>query len=101
MRVLVCGGEDRLVRSATPDTRPIDVAPTQPEPAQSERNGGGGNGGGHDLHPLIQGLLKELPEARTQWPTAKRKLWLATADSIFKLIYPSDEAEKERGIISK
>jgi hypothetical protein len=37
-----------------------------------------------DLHPFIQGLLKELPAAGDVWPEAKLKLWLDTAARIFK-----------------
>jgi hypothetical protein len=48
---------------------------------------GRGDGGPTDLHPFIQGLLKELPPAGGVWPDAKRKLWLDTAASIFKVIY--------------
>lgn len=40
-----------------------------------------------DLHPFVQGLLKELPKAGTAWPEDQRKLWLDTAASIFKMIW--------------
>jgi hypothetical protein len=40
-----------------------------------------------NLHPFVQGLLKELPKAGDVWPEAQRKLWLDTAASIFKMIY--------------
>jgi hypothetical protein len=40
-----------------------------------------------DLHPFVQGLLKELPKAGDAWPENQRKLWLDTAASIFKMIY--------------
>jgi hypothetical protein len=62
--------------------------------AEKEVNGknGSGNGTTTDLHPFIQGLLKELPPAGDIWPDAKRKLWLDTASSIFKIIYEDDEA---------
>jgi hypothetical protein len=44
-----------------------------------------------ELHPFIQGLLNELPDkGRTggqDWPADQRKLWLSTAESIFKMIY--------------
>ncbi len=61
-----------------------------------------GNGGGKPpppppppqgptLHPFVQGLLNELPDAGRSagsvWPEDKRKLWLSTAESIFKMIY--------------
>jgi hypothetical protein len=46
---------------------------------------------GPTLHPFIQGLLNELPDAGKtagiEWPDSKRKLWLSTAESIFKMIY--------------
>jgi hypothetical protein len=40
-----------------------------------------------NLHPFVQGLLKELPKAGDVWPEDQRKLWLDTAASIFKMIY--------------
>jgi hypothetical protein len=36
--------------------------------------------------------VKELPPAGDIWPDAKRKLWLDSASSIFKIIYEDDEA---------
>ena len=48
----------------------------------------------------IKSLLKELPPAGDIWPDAKRKLWLDTASSIFKIIYemtrPPTEAAQNR-----
>ena len=38
-------------------------------------------------HPFIEGLLKTLPSAETQWPIEARKKWLLTAENIFGLIY--------------
>jgi type I restriction enzyme R subunit len=35
---------------------------------------------------------RELPQAGEKWPEPKRKLWLDTAASIFKIIYADDEA---------
>ena len=49
--------------------------------------GGGGGGEPPNLHPFVQGLLRELPPAGDYWPEEKRKLWLDTAASIFKMIY--------------
>jgi hypothetical protein len=50
---------------------------------------GTGNDGSEPpgLHPFVQGLLKELPNAGDVWPEDQRKLWLDTAASIFKMIY--------------
>lgn len=39
------------------------------------------------LNPFIEGLLKELPPPKSQWPVEARKRWLQTAESIFGLIY--------------
>jgi len=38
-------------------------------------------------HPLIEGLLKELPEPQTEWTTEDRKKWLEMASTIFNVIY--------------
>lgn len=49
----------------------------------------GGNGGGQ--HPLIDGLLKELPEPKTEWPMEERKNWLEMASTIFNVIYKNSD----------
>lgn len=55
---------------------------------EKRRDKGGGDGNEPpNLHPFVQGLLKELPKAGDLWPEEKRKLWLDTAASIFKMIY--------------
>jgi hypothetical protein len=88
-------GKNRLVMPATNGhgTKPVIEAPS-PEPAKSDQKSknGGSDDGGSNLHPFIQGLLKELPLAGDEWPEAKRKLWLDTAASIFKIIYKDDSA---------
>jgi hypothetical protein len=73
-------------------------ASTKPEADPKKvSDGGGGNGNEPpDLHPFVQGLLRELPKAGDVWPETKRKLWLDTAGSIFKMIYrdePSNESK--------
>ena len=40
-----------------------------------------------DLHPFVMGLLQELPAPGTYWAPERRQLWLATATSIFQMIY--------------
>jgi hypothetical protein len=75
-------GEDRLVQPSfgpLPLTKPIEGKEPQREK--------GSGGEPPDLHPFIQGLLKELPPAGEIWEDSKRKLWLDTAASIFKMIY--------------
>lgn len=39
------------------------------------------------LNPFIQGLLTELPAAKSDWSTADRVKWLQAAAQIFDLIY--------------
>ena len=46
-----------------------------------------------DLHPFVQGLFKELPKEAGVWPEERRKLWLDTAGSIFKMIYKDAEQQ--------
>jgi hypothetical protein len=46
-----------------------------------------GDGSLDDLHPFIMGLLQELPVPGTYWAPERRSLWLATATSIFQMIY--------------
>lgn len=40
-----------------------------------------------DAHPLIDGLIRELPAPGEAFPQARRKAWLACAAAIFDLIY--------------
>jgi hypothetical protein len=65
-------------REEPPREKPDDV---------QKRNSGSDGNEPPDLHPFVQGLLKELPKAGTPWPEEQRKLWLDTAASIFKMIY--------------
>jgi hypothetical protein len=64
----------------------------KPDDAQNRNNGSDGNEP-PNLHPFVQGLLKELPKAGTPWPEDQRKLWLDTAASIFKMIYRDTPAK--------
>jgi hypothetical protein len=89
-------GEDRLVRPRT-DVPSNDASQRKPDAAadeQGNQNPGGGGGGGGDLHPFIRGLLDTLPEPGSSWSSADRKIWLGTAESIFKLIYKDDSARQ-------
>lgn len=40
------------------------------------------------LHPIIEGLLGELPPPGTVFPVEARKLWLQVLELVLKLIYP-------------
>ena len=63
------------------------LRPNEKRDEEKKRNNGSGGDEPPDLHPFVQGLLKELPKAGSVWPEAQRKLWLDTAASIFKMIY--------------
>lgn len=68
------------------------------EKREEEKRRDKGNGDGNEppeLHPFVQGLLKELPKAGEVWAEEKRKLWLDTAASIFKMIYKDAPASAE------
>jgi hypothetical protein len=86
--------QDRLIAPVIRDGNQSDA------PSANEEKGGngagGGSGSGGDQHPLIQGLLLELPSPKTPWSTQQRMNWLGMANSIFKLLYTSqDGAEIE------
>jgi hypothetical protein len=61
---------------------------------KKKRNNGSDGNEPPDLHPFVQGLLKELPKAGEVWPEAQRKLWLDTAASIFKMIYKNADMDE-------
>lgn len=82
-------GRTRLVMPAVvvEDAPPPPPLLDESDKGGKGKNGSGGDGKTPDLHPFIQGLLKELPASGTVWPEPERKLWLDTAASIFKMIY--------------
>lgn len=55
-------------------------------------NGSGGSGGGRqtELHPFIEGLLDELPAAKSDWSVKDRAVWLDAAAKVFQLMYKGD-----------
>jgi len=78
---------DRLViPSGLNQTAPkLEDAP--PKDRTENKPSGGGGGGGNNLHPFIQGLLAELPAAKSEWSMSARAEWLQAAEQLFKLIY--------------
>ncbi|GIK87289.1 MAG: hypothetical protein BroJett026_27700 [Betaproteobacteria bacterium] len=80
--------QDRLT---SPPIRPGDAGRSPQQEDGGKRDGGSDGGGGGKLHPLIQGLLMTLPEPRTDWAISERQNWLVMANSIFKMIYPTQE----------
>ena len=84
-------GQDRL--TAPPIRKEHHGQQNSEVQSDQNRQGGktppGGGGGGSD-HPLIQGLFMTLPEPNSTWTLRDRQNWLVMANSIFKMIYPSD-----------
>lgn len=64
------------------------------EPGQAEGQETGGQGGEltkSDLHPFLQGLLRELPEDGATWDQAKRARWLQMAELTVDMLYKVDD----------
>ncbi len=84
-------GPSKLVYPAlggqVPTAKPKDAEPTA---EQKPKNGNGGDGGDH--HPLINGLIKALPDAGANWPLEARRKWLQAAAMNFDYVYTDDGA---------
>lgn len=46
-----------------------------------------------DLHPFLQGLLRELPDEGQSWTTSKRDRWLQMAELTVDMLYPVEGKE--------
>lgn len=84
---------------------PVKATPNTPPPKNEESDSGedktkngGGDGGGR--HPLIEGLLRELPAPKSEWTTEDRKNWLEMASSIFNVVYKnSDDSRRSLRVV--
>ena len=83
-------GRDKLVSPAFNDGDTRD----KQENKKGSGGGRGGNGEDDDLHPLIQGLVAELPNKREEWPVEKRVHWLQIAVNTFSLLYGNQSEEE-------
>ena len=63
------------------------LEPEEPEPDKKKKK----DKDEGERHPLIEGLLKELPEPQTEWTTEERKKWLEMASTIFNVIYKDSD----------
>jgi hypothetical protein len=92
-------GTDRLVlpaikaNAATPA-----VIPSGPPADDKKNKKTKDDDDGEELHPFIQGLLKKLPPADSEWPNDKRAKWLQAAVNIFDLMYTESEDDSKRTI---
>lgn len=77
--------------------KPKESADHTPETKNGSSNGGDGGGSGKKRHPLIEGLLTELPDPQTEWTTEDRKKWLEMASTIFNVIYR--DSDDSRGVV--
>ena len=91
-------GTGRLVYPTIKGSAPGNGGDAQRPPAETEKpaadkpkgdsSGDGGGSGFGLLHPLIEGLIKTLPDPTAEWPIEKRAKWLRAASQNFDLIYP-------------
>ena len=80
-------GTDRLVMpSIKASSTPTSTEEEQEEPEIEKKEPGK-----KPRHPLIEGLLKELPEPQAEWTTEDRKKWLEMASTIFNVIYKDSD----------
>ena len=63
----------------------------EPEPETTEKKKKREDDDAPRRHPLIEGLLKELPEPQSEWTTEDRKKWLEMASTIFNVIYKDSD----------
>jgi len=83
-------GSNRLVRPA------IKASAASPPVAEPESDPGEKKKKREDededrRHPLIEGLLKELPKPQSEWTTEDRKNWLEMASAIFNVVYKNTD----------
>jgi len=89
-------GNNKLVYPASAATGTAKAPKVEDEGREHDQDekgkkGGGGGGNGGSQHPLIEGLLKELPQPKTEWAMEDRKNWLEMASTIFNVIYKNSD----------
>jgi hypothetical protein len=72
---------------AQPAKTDNDSQPERPKPAPT----GGGSDGPPGVHPALVAMLRELPRAGTEWPSAKKDRFLTAFRSIIDVVYPDPE----------
>jgi hypothetical protein len=83
-------GSNRLVRPSIKSSAATTPA-VEPEPDTSEKKKKREDDDTDRRHPLIEGLLKELPLPQAEWTTEDRKKWLEMASTIFNVIYKDSD----------
>lgn len=71
--------------------------------ADGKKSGNGGGNGGDGHHPLIEGLIKALPESGADWLLEARRKWLQAAAMNFDFVYvdPTDSQASIRVSLDK
>jgi len=83
------GGTSRLVMPSIKASTPAPTLTTEEEPEEHEEKEKKPKE--KPRHPLVEGLLKELPEPQSEWTTEDRKKWLEMASTIFNVIYKDSD----------
>lgn len=98
-------GQDRLVYpSMKGSTEPPSAGNGESPSERDEKNKtspGGRDGGDGPRHPLIEGLIKALPDGGSDWPLESRKKWLQAAAMNFAFVYTDskrDSSEDQESI---
>lgn len=90
-------GQDRLVYPSKGGGEPVPPAngETPPEKIDGKKDAhrGGGDGGNGTRHPLIDGLIKALPDGGADWPLESRKKWLQAAAMNFAFVYTDSKRD--------
>ncbi len=85
-------GNNRLVMPSVKAT-PASEEKQDAGGSDDKRNGGVGGDGGKRHHPLIEGLIKALPDAETEWSIDARRKWLQAAAMNFDFVYSDSSSE--------
>ncbi len=80
-------GPNRLVRPKASAAAPAPAPEGEPDKSDKKKE----KEDQPRRHPLIEGLLKELPEPQSEWTTEDRKKWLEMASTIFNVIYKDSD----------
>jgi hypothetical protein len=81
-------GPNRLVYPPIKASAASTPAPLHPRETEKKKEDEGDE---KPRHPLIEGLLKELPKPQQEWTTEDRKKWLEMASTIFNVIYKDSD----------
>ena len=92
-------GQDRLVYPSikgggSESTAFVNRDTRQDADAKKNHANGGGGGGSGTRHPLIEGLIKALPEGGADWPLESRRKWLQAAAMNFDFVYQDSTGDQ-------